>query len=103
MFWKLTAEFTKITFSHIPQEENQMEDALETLSAMFKVTWPNHEACITIRHFEEPAHYLDIEEGPNDKPWFYNIKKYLENKEYPENSSIIDKRTLWKLASKFFE
>ena len=79
-----------------------MADALETLWAMFKVTWPNHEPRITIRHFEEPAHFLAIEEGPNDKPWFYDIKKYLEKQEYPKNASIINKRTLWKLASKIF-
>ena len=71
-------EFTEITFNHIPQEENQMEDALATLSAMFKVNSPNHEPRITIRHFEEPAHCLAIEEGPNNKPWFYDIKRYLE-------------------------
>ena len=40
---KLATKFTEITFSHIPREENQMADALATLSAMFKVTWPNHE------------------------------------------------------------
>ena len=49
---KLAAEFTEITFIHIPREEIQMADALATLTAVFKVTWPNHEPCITIRHFE---------------------------------------------------
>ena len=78
-----------------------MADALETLSSMCKVTWPNHEPHITIRHFEEPTHCLAIEEGPNNKPWFYDIKRYLEKQEYPKNASIIDKRTLRKLASKF--
>ena len=80
---KLAVEFTEITFSHIPREENQMEDALAIILAMFKVTWTNHEPCITIRHFEEPAHCLAIEEGTDDKPWFYDIKKYLEKQEYP--------------------
>ena len=60
-----------------------MAYALETLSAMFKVTWPNHKSHIIIRHFEESAYFLTIEEGPNDKPWFYDIKKYLEKQEYP--------------------
>ena len=98
---KLAAEFTEITFSYIPREENQMADALATLSAMFKVTWTNHEPRITIRHFEEPTHCLAIEEGLGNKPWFYDINKYLENQEYPENASIIDKRTLRRLALKF--
>ena len=34
---KLAAELAEITFSHIPREENQMADAMETLSSMFKV------------------------------------------------------------------
>ena len=68
-----------------------MTDALETLLAMFKATWPNHDPRITIRHFEEPAHCLTIEEGPDDKPWFYDIKRYLEKQECPENASIIYK------------
>ena len=88
---KLAREFTEITFSHILREENQMADALATLSTIFKVTWPNHEPRITIRHFEEPAHFLAIEEGPDNKTWFYDIKRYLEKQEYPENAYVIDK------------
>ena len=99
---KLSTKFIEIIFNHIPRKENQMTDTLETLSAMFKETWPNHEPLITIRHFEELAHCLAIEEGPNNKSWFYDIKRYLEKQEYPENASIIDKPTPWKLASKFF-
>ncbi|XP_058774693.1 uncharacterized protein LOC131648971 [Vicia villosa] len=99
---KLATEFERITFNHIPREENQMADALATLSSMFKVTWPNHEPRITVRHFEEPAYCLTIEERPDDKPWFHNIKRYLERQEYPENASTIDKKTLRRLAAKFF-
>ena len=75
---ELATEFTDITFSHIPREENQMADALATLSTMFKVTWSNHEPRITISDFEELAHCFAILEGPETKPWFYDIKKYLE-------------------------
>ena len=64
---------------------------MATLSAMFKVTWPNHEPRITIRHFEEPEYCLALEEELDDKPWSYDIKRYLEKKEYLENASVIDK------------
>ena len=60
---KLATKFTKITFSHIPQGENQMVDALATLSTMFKVTWPNHEPCITSRHFENLHIALPLKKG----------------------------------------
>ncbi|XP_058775307.1 uncharacterized protein LOC131649565 [Vicia villosa] len=99
---ELTAEFDTITFTHIPREENQIADALATLSSMFKVTWPNHEPRITVRHFDEPAYCLTIEEQSDNKPWYHDIKEYLEKQEYPENASTIDKKTLRRLASKFF-
>ena len=56
---------------------------MATLSVMFKVTWTNHKPHIKIRHFEDPAHFLAIEEGPDNNPWFYDIKRYLEKQEYP--------------------
>ena len=33
----LIPHFTKITFEHFPREENQLEDALATMSSMFNV------------------------------------------------------------------
>ena len=33
--------FEEITFDNIPQEENQLADALATMSSMFKVRWDN--------------------------------------------------------------
>ncbi|XP_050877307.1 uncharacterized protein LOC127081063 [Lathyrus oleraceus] len=40
---KLLPKFDKITFSHIPREKNQMEDALVILDSMYKLIWPNHQ------------------------------------------------------------
>ena len=33
--------FKEITFEHFPREENQLADALSTMSSMFKVRWDN--------------------------------------------------------------
>ncbi|XP_050875895.1 uncharacterized protein LOC127079552 [Lathyrus oleraceus] len=99
---KLLPKFDKITFSHIPREENQMEDALATLASMYKLIWPNHQPNIEIRRFNEPAHYLTTAEESDDKPWFFDIKRYLEEQEYPAEASSLDKRTIRRLASKFF-
>src|ERR1051325_11725235 len=48
--------FKEITFEHIPREENQLADALATMSSMFKVRWDNEAPHITIERLEEPAH-----------------------------------------------
>lgn len=69
---------------------------------MFKVKWANKAPSITIEHLDELTHCLATEAESNDKPWFYDIKVYLEKQEYPENISIIDKKTLRKLSAKFF-
>ncbi|XP_050916623.1 uncharacterized protein LOC127131751 [Lathyrus oleraceus] len=106
LYWdymlKLLLKLDKITFSHIPREENQMANALATLASMYKLIWPNHQPNIEIRHFDEPAHCLTIVEESDDKPWFFDIKYYLEKQEYQEEASSLDKRTIRRLASKFF-
>lgn len=38
---KLVPYFDEITFHHIPRKENQLVDALETMSSMFKVKLNN--------------------------------------------------------------
>ncbi|XP_050889360.1 uncharacterized protein LOC127094584 [Lathyrus oleraceus] len=94
--------FDEISFHHIPREENQLADALATLASMFKVKWKNEAPSYHIDHLDEPAHCLAIEVDPNDKPWFYDINTFLENRQFPEGISITDKKALRKLSSKFF-
>ncbi|XP_050877379.1 uncharacterized protein LOC127081139 [Lathyrus oleraceus] len=98
---KLLPKFDRVTFSHIPREENQMVNALATLASMYKLIWPNHQPHIEIRRFDEPAHCLMTAEEPDGKLWFFDIKQYLEKQEYPAEASSLDKRTLRRLASKF--
>lgn len=99
---KLISYFDEITFHHIPREENQLADALATLASMFKVKWKNKSPYINIEHLDEPTYYLASEEESNGKPWYYDIKMYVEKQVYPDNASITDTKALSKLASKFF-
>ena len=54
------------------------------MSSMFKIKWDNEAPQITIERMDEPTycHEIDIEEVM-DKPWFHEIKRYLEAQEYP--------------------
>lgn len=99
---KLIPYFDEISFHHISREENQLVDALATLASMFKVKWKNEAPSIQIDHLGIPAHCLAIEADPDDKPWFYDIKTFLEKQQYPEGISITDKKALRRLSSKFF-
>ncbi|XP_050916548.1 uncharacterized protein LOC127131678 [Lathyrus oleraceus] len=99
---KLVAYFDEISIHHISREENQLADALATLASTFKVKWKNEAPAIHIDHLDESAHCLAIEADPDDKPWFYNIKTFLEKWQYPEGISISDKKALRRLSFKFF-
>ncbi|XP_050920340.1 uncharacterized protein LOC127137977 [Lathyrus oleraceus] len=94
--------FDQISFHHIHREESQLADALAMLASMFKVKWKNEAPAIYIHHLDEPTHCLEIESDSDDKPWFNDIKTYMEKQLYPEGISITDKKALRKLFSKFF-
>ncbi|XP_050889240.1 uncharacterized protein LOC127094450 [Lathyrus oleraceus] len=99
---KLIPYFDEITFHYIPREENQLADALATMESMFKVKWKNEALAIDIDHLGEPAHCLVMEAEYVDKPWFYDIKRYMEIQEYPEKAFITDKKDLRRFSVKFF-
>ena len=99
----LLPHFEEITFENFPKEENQLADVLATMSSMFKVRWDNEAPHITIEKLDEPAHCCDIEtEEVADKPWFHEVKRYLEAQEYPEGASVNDKKFLRRFAAKLF-
>ena len=99
---KLIPYFEEITFEHISREENNLADALETLSSMFKVKWANEASSITIRRLDEPAFFFESNLESDDKHWFHDIKRYLEMQEYSKEASVTDKKFLRRFSAKFF-
>ncbi|XP_050896413.1 uncharacterized protein LOC127103179 [Lathyrus oleraceus] len=89
---KLVPYFDEIIFHHIPREENQLADALETLAPMFKVKWKNEAPSFHLNDLDEPAYCLAAEDEADGHPWFYDIMKFLEIQEYTADASIIDKK-----------
>ncbi|XP_006577511.3 uncharacterized protein [Glycine max] len=94
--------FDDISFHHIPREENQMVDALATLASMFQLTPYGDLPYIEFRCYGKPAHYCLLEEEKDGKPWYFHIKRYIKDKEYPQEASDNDKRTLQRLTADFF-
>ncbi|GAU46907.1 hypothetical protein TSUD_299580 [Trifolium subterraneum] len=99
---RLLTFFNKVELHHIPREENQMADALATLSSMFEVSHWNDMPRINIKRLERPAHVFATEEVVDDKPWFHDIKQFLQSQEYPPGTSNKDKKTLRRLSGNFF-
>ncbi|XP_006584310.1 uncharacterized protein LOC114420514 [Glycine soja] len=93
--------FDDISFHHIPREENQVADALATMSSMFKIGFHRDLSCIDIKCHIKPAHCCLIEEEEDGKPWNFYIKRYIKDNEYLPEASDNDKRTLQRLAASF--
>ena len=73
------------------------------MSSMFKVKWDNEAPRIIIWKLDEPAYCCDLEtELVTEKPWYHEVKRYLEAQEYPEGASVNDKKFLRRFAAKFF-
>jgi len=77
---KLMQFFDDISFHHIPREENQMADVLATLASMFQLT-PHADLSYIEFRCSKPAHCYLIEEEQDGKPWYFDIKRYVEDKE----------------------
>ncbi|GAU31019.1 hypothetical protein TSUD_214550 [Trifolium subterraneum] len=99
---RLLTFFNKVELHHIPRDENQMADALATLSSMYRVNRWNEIPTISIRCLERPAYVFATEEVVDDKPWFHDIKMFLQKQEYPPGASNKDRKTLRRLSSSFF-
>ena len=97
----LVEYFDTIIFHHIPREDNQLADALATLSSMFGLNQEGELPMIKMKSHERPTYCNFIEEEPDGKPWYFDIKRYLKSKEYLETASENDKRMLRRLASNF--
>ena len=99
---KLREFFDDISFHHIPREENQMTNAFATLASMFQLSPHGDLPYIEFRCRGKPAHCCLIEEEKDGKPWYFNIKWYIEDKEYLLEASNNDNKTLQRLAANFF-
>lgn len=57
---------------------------------------------IEIEIQDQHAYCFHVDEEPDGKPWYYDIKRFLEAREYPENATNIQKQALRRLANHFF-
>ena len=79
-----------------------MADALATLASMIVVKLWNEVPNITVMRLDRPAHVFTVEEVKDDKPWYYDIKCFLQSPIYPPGASLKDKKTLIRLAGNFY-
>lgn len=74
---ELMKYFEEITFHYILREENQVADALATLSSMYQVRFHNEASIIRLDRKDKTTYCQSFEEETNGKPWLHDIKCYL--------------------------
>ena len=80
----------------------QLANALATISSMINHPNKNYINPLEIDLNEQPSHCQHIEVEPDRKPWYYDIKKYLETGIHPEDATSNQKKALYRLANNFF-
>ncbi|XP_052877211.1 uncharacterized protein LOC108451631 [Gossypium arboreum] len=100
---ELIEEFDDITFYYLPRDENQMANALAILASMIKVNKQEDMKPIKMSIYEAPAHCYNIDEKEEKEnhPWYQDILQYVRNREYPDQTTENDKKTLRRLASDY--
>nr|XP_016488851.1 PREDICTED: uncharacterized protein LOC107808797 [Nicotiana tabacum] len=94
--------FKSVEFRYIPRFHNELADALATLDSMLPYPGNVHIDQLEIQIRERHGYCSAIEIEPDVQPWYPNIKRFLEEKEYPEQASGDQKRTIRRLSSGFF-
>ncbi|XP_059310995.1 uncharacterized protein LOC132062437 [Lycium ferocissimum] len=99
---RLCKKFKKIEFRHMPRAQNEFVDALATIAPMIQHPESSYIDVLEISLKEEHAHCSHMEVEPDDKPWYNDIKMYLEKREYPEGITSKQKKTIRRMANSFF-
>jgi ribonuclease HI len=98
----LSEEFKEIRFTHLGREGNHFADALATLAAMATIDLGRKVQPVHIDIRNKPAHCCSIKGEIDGKLWYYDIKNFVKNQEYPAGASKMDKKTLRRLARDFY-
>ncbi|XP_070004450.1 uncharacterized protein [Nicotiana sylvestris] len=98
----LSKRFKSVEFMYIPWFHNELADALATLASMLPYPGNVHIDPLEIQIPERHGYFNTVEVEPDVRPWYHDIKRFLKTKEYPEQASGDQKRTIRRLASGFF-
>uniref|UniRef100_A0A2N9GB75 Uncharacterized protein n=1 Tax=Fagus sylvatica TaxID=28930 RepID=A0A2N9GB75_FAGSY len=86
---RLVPKFKYVTFTYTPRAHNHFADALATLASLIKLVEGDDVRPLRIETRDIPAYCVCIEECMNveaeidDKPWYYDIKRFIQDREYP--------------------
>ncbi|KAA3486545.1 reverse transcriptase [Gossypium australe] len=92
----------KIRVLEVYGDSALMADALATLASMVRINENEDMKPIQMSIYQIPAHCHNVEEKEKiDHPCYHDILKYIKNREYPDQATENDKRTLRRLACEY--
>ncbi|XP_070035361.1 uncharacterized protein [Nicotiana tomentosiformis] len=94
--------FRSIEFRHIPRSHNEIADALATLASMLHHPDKTYVDPLQIQIRDQHAYCNVVEEELDGEPWFHDVKEYIKSGVYPAHATGDQKRTIRRLASRFF-
>ncbi|XP_075086213.1 uncharacterized protein LOC142168935 [Nicotiana tabacum] len=82
--------------------QNAFADALATLSSMIQHPHKNYIDPIEVEIRDKYAYCFHVDEEPDGKPWYHDIKRFLTTRECPENATNGQMQALRRLANNVF-
>uniref|UniRef100_A0A2N9FL38 Uncharacterized protein n=1 Tax=Fagus sylvatica TaxID=28930 RepID=A0A2N9FL38_FAGSY len=95
---RLVPKFKYVTFTYTPRAHNHFADALATLASLIKLVEGDDVRPLRIETRDIPAYCVCIEECMNveaeidNKPWYYDIKRFIQDREYPPRATENEKK-----------
>jgi ribonuclease HI len=105
---RLVPKFKYVTFTYTPRAHNHFADALATLVSLIKLAEGDDVRPLRIETRDIPAYCVCVEECMNveadidDKPWYYDIKRFIQDREYPSRATENEKKYIRRMAFQFF-
>ena len=99
---RLIEQFEDVSFTHLTRDKNQFADALATLAVMTKLEIHTDVKPIQVMVQGQPAYCGNVEIEADGKPWYHDIKQYIQKREYPAEASEANRKTIRRLAMAFF-
>uniref|UniRef100_A0A1U7V0L4 Uncharacterized protein LOC104213931 n=1 Tax=Nicotiana sylvestris TaxID=4096 RepID=A0A1U7V0L4_NICSY len=98
----LSKRFKSVEFRYIPHFHNELTYAVATLASMLPYPGNLHIDPLEIQIQERHGYCNTVEAKSDVRPWYHDIMRFLETKEYPDQANGDQKRTIRRFASDFF-
>jgi ribonuclease HI len=105
---QLAPKFKCITFTYTLRAHNHFANALATLASLIKLTEGDDVRPLQIKTRDILAYCVCVEECMNveaevdNRPWYYDIKRFVQSREYPQQATGNEKKYIRRMAFQLF-